>query len=206
MVITDKTTSISESRQPPSDTQRAPGLAVAARCRAGEAGHRRLAPHQRHEERQVVVLRFPQRHRHGRRRRARASLRAPCPSSADTYMRACHEYMTTPVPSCTQHRLPLRYDRALNSDRSVPQGGWRRGAAPLVGHHPVHAVADSRRWRYTRWSYRVLISIFILISTIKNNLEYGFNSIPISMSICVNRIHPRHPQETQVASSSPSPT
>ena len=57
-----------------SDTQRAPGLAGRPVAGAGE-GHRRLAPHQREEERQVVVLRLPQCHRHGRRRRAWPSLR-----------------------------------------------------------------------------------------------------------------------------------
>jgi hypothetical protein len=68
-----KSTQLPAARQPPSDTRRAlAGLAVAAR--RGE-GHRRLAPHQRAEERQVVVLRLPQCHRHGRRRRARPPLR-----------------------------------------------------------------------------------------------------------------------------------
>jgi hypothetical protein len=42
--------------------------------RAGE-GHRRLAPDHLVAERQVVVLRLPQCHRHGRRRRAQPALR-----------------------------------------------------------------------------------------------------------------------------------
>ena len=39
------------------------------------AGHRRLAAHHLVQERQVVVLRLPQRHGHGRRRRAQPALR-----------------------------------------------------------------------------------------------------------------------------------
>jgi hypothetical protein len=42
---------------------------------AAGAGHRRLAAHHLLQERQVVVLGVPQRHRHGRRRRAQPALR-----------------------------------------------------------------------------------------------------------------------------------
>ena len=66
--------SISAVCQHRSFTQRAHGLA--GRPLEGAGGvDRRLAADQRQEERQVVVLRLPQCHRHGRRRRAKPPLR-----------------------------------------------------------------------------------------------------------------------------------
>jgi hypothetical protein len=100
---------------------------------------RELASHQLQQERQVVVLRFPQCHGHGRRRRAQPPLRhVPA-----RLVRPSSDSCSTNHTIDRSIHQPSSICRSGSQSRRIAlQGGRRHGAGSVVGHHALHAVAD----------------------------------------------------------------